>query len=250
MAARVAAKLGYTNVKVFQAGIPAWAGGGNVLLTTTDFVDKRMGFIVLVDTRGPQEAEKGYIQGAVAIRLEDIVREKNQFPVDRKAYIVLYSQDTNLSNQAPVVKEILSWGYKHVYVLDGGYKGWLAKDGALQKGKVLTKIYYLPRPHPGEIVGDEFMNVVRSKPADKLILDVRTVQEASMGTIEGAVNIPVDDLQGRLAELPKDREIITHCRTGLRAEMAYSILRNGGYKARFLNDKVAIIEDRLYCCYK
>jgi rhodanese-related sulfurtransferase len=134
--------------------------------------------------------------------------------------------------------------------LDGGYKGWLAKDGAIQKGKVLTKIYYLPRPHPGEIVGDEFMNVVRSKPADKLILDVRTVQEASMGTIEGAVNIPVDDLQGRLAELPKDREIITHCRTGLRAEMAYSILRNGGYKARFLNDKVAIIEDRLYCCYK
>ena len=97
MAARVAAKLGYTNIKVFQAGIPAWAGNGNFLLTTTEFVDKRMGFIVLVDTRGPQEAEPGYIQGAVAIRLEDIVREKNQFPVDRKAYIVLYSQDTNLS---------------------------------------------------------------------------------------------------------------------------------------------------------
>jgi rhodanese-related sulfurtransferase len=71
-----------------------------------------------------------------------------------------------------------------------------------------------------------------------------------MGTIEGAKNIPVDELQGRLVELPKNKEIITHCRTGLRAEMAYSILRNGGYKARFLNDKVAIIEDRLYCCYK
>ena len=71
-----------------------------------------------------------------------------------------------------------------------------------------------------------------------------------MGTIDGAMNIPVDELQGRLAEVPKDKEIITHCRTGLRAEMAYSILRNGGYKARFLNDKVAIIENNLYCCYK
>jgi rhodanese-related sulfurtransferase len=248
MAARVAAKLGYTNIKVFHAGIPAWAGAGNVTLTTTDFVDKRMGYIVLVDTRGPEAAEKGHIQGAVAIRLADLVREKYQFPVDRKAYIVLYSQDTNLSGQAPVVKEILSWGYKHVYILDGGYAGWLKKDGAIQKGLVRTKIYYLPRPHPGEIVGDEFMNVVNSKPADKLILDVRTQTEAAMGMIDGAMNIPVDELQGRLVELPKDREIITHCRTGLRAEMAYSILRNGGYKARFLNDKVAVIEDNLYCC--
>ena len=250
MAARVAAKLGYTNIKVFHVGVPAWASNGNVLLTTDEFVNKRMGFIVLVDTRGPKAAEKGHIQGAVAIRLEDIVREKHQFPVDRKAYIVLYSEDTNFSGQAPVVKEILSWGYKHVFILDGGYKDWLAKDGGIQKGMVRTKIFYLPRPHPGEIVGDEFMNIVTSNPKDKQILDVRTQTEAAMGMIDGAINIPVDELQGRLAEVPKGKEIITHCRTGLRAEMAYSILRNGGYKARFLNDKVAITDDKLYCCFK
>ena len=71
-----------------------------------------------------------------------------------------------------------------------------------------------------------------------------------MGTIPGAVNIPVDEIQVRLVELPKDKEIITHCRTGLRAEMGYSILRNNGYKTRFLNDKVAVIEEKLYCCFK
>jgi hypothetical protein len=32
--------------------------------------------------------------------------------------------------------------------------------------------------------------------------------------------------------------------------MGYTILRNGGFKTRFLNDKVAIIEDKMYCCYK
>ena len=250
MAARVAAKLGYTNIRVFHAGVPAWAGAGHVLLTTNEFVKTRMGFIVLVDARGPDAAEKGHIQGAVAIRLEDIVREKNQFPVDRKAYIVFYSQDTNLSGLAPVVKEVSSWGYKHVFILDGGYDGWLKEDGAIQKAQVRTQIFYLPRPHPGEIVGDEFMNVVNSKPKDKIILDVRTPTETAMGTIEGAKNIPVDELQGRLAELPKDKEIITHCRTGLRAEMAYTILRNGGFKARFLNDKVTVIENDLYCCFK
>lgn len=250
MAARVEAKLGYTHIKVFHAGAPAWAATGPVLLATDAFVKKRMGFIVLIDTRGPDAAEKGHIQGAVAIPLEDVIREKNQFPVDRKAYIVLYSQDTNLARLAPVVKEIIGWGYKHVMVLDGGCSGWLKKDGPIQKGMVRTQIFYLPRPHPGEIVGDEFMNIVKSKPKDKLILDVRTPTETAMGMIEGAVNIPVDELQSRLKELPKDKEIITHCRTGLRAEMAYTILRNAGFKTRFLNDKVAIIENKLYCCFK
>ena len=250
MAARVAAKRGYTNIKVFHAGLPAWASAGNIVLTTDAFVKKRMGFIVLIDTRGPEVAKKGYIQGAVAIRLTDIPGEKNQFPVDRKAYIVLYSQNTDQAALAPVVKDITKWGYKHVYILDGGYDGWVKNDGGIQKDKVLTKIYYLPRPHPGEIVGDEFMNIVNTKPEEVIILDVRTKEEAAMGTIPGAVNIPVDEIQVRLTELPKDKEIVTHCRTGLRAEMGYSILRNNGYKTRFLNDKVAVIEEKLYCCFK
>lgn len=250
MAARVAAKRGYTNIKVFHAGLPAWAAAGNIVLTTDEFVNKRMGFIVLIDTRGPEVAKKGYIQGAVAIRLNDIPMERNQFPVDRKAYIVLYSQNTDQAALAPVVKDITKWGYKHVYILDGGYDGWVKNDGGIQKDRVLTKIYYLPRPHPGEIVGDEFMNIVNTKPDDVIILDVRTKEEAAMGTIPGAVNIPVDEIQTRLAELPDDKEIITHCKTGLRAEMGYSILRNNGYKTRFLNDKVAIVEEQLYCCFK
>jgi len=250
MAARLAAKQGYTNVRVYHAGVPAWARAGNLLLTTDDFVKKRMGFIVLIDTRGPEAAEKGHIQGAVAIRLKDVVREKNQFPLDRRAHLVLYSEKTGTADLASVVKKISSWGYKHVFVLDGGYEGWIKSNGGIQKGLVRTKIFYIPRPHPGEIVGDEFMNIVETKPADVLILDVRTPSETTAGVIEGAVNIPVDDLQGRLKELPKDKEIIAHCRTGLRAEMAYTILRNAGYKTRFLNDKVSVINDKLYCCFK
>lgn len=250
MAARLAAKSGYTNIKVYHAGLPAWAKAGNLLLTTDDFVQKRMGFIVLIDTRGPEAAKKGHIQGAVAIPLQDVIKEKNQFPLDRKAHLVLYAENTDMAGLAPLVKEISGWGYRHIYVLDGGYKGWIKNDGGIQKGLVRTKIFYIPRPHPGEIVGDEFMNIVETKSGDVIILDVRTPAEAAGGMIEGAVNIPVDDLQGRLKELPKNKEIITHCRTGLRAEMAYTILRNSGFKTRFLNDKVALINDKLYCCFK
>ncbi len=203
MAARMAEKYGYKNIKVYHAGVPAWSQAGNILLTTYDFVSTRLGYIVTIDTRAPDAAEKGHIQGAVAIRLEDVAREKNQFPLDRKAYIVFYDQETNMEGLAPVVKEVARWGYNNLYVFNGGYSGWLKKNGLTQSGMVRTQIFYLPRPHPGEIVGDEFMNIVNNKPQDKLILDVRTQAEAALGMIEGAVNIPVDELQGRLKELPE-----------------------------------------------
>jgi len=250
MAARLAEKNGYTNVKVFHAGMPAWTDSGNPVITTPQFVNDRMGYIVVIDTRGVEAAKKGYIQGAVAIQLDQVVNEKDQFPLDRKAYIIFYSDDTDMDKIAPVVKEVSTWGYKRLFILDGGYKGWLASNNPIQKDMVRTKIFYLPRPHPGEITGDEFMNIVNNQPPNKLILDVRTQVEASGGMLPGAVNIPVDQLQGRVGELPKDKEIITHCRTGLRAEMAYNILRNAKLNARFLNDKVEILENKVFCCFK
>jgi rhodanese-related sulfurtransferase len=250
MAARLAEKQGYTNVKVFHAGIPAWRKQGNPVLTTTDFVNDRLGYIVLVDTRGMEAAKKGYIQGAVAIPSAEIVKEREQFPLDRKAYIVFYAEETGMDQLAPIVKEVSTWGYQRLLILDGGYKGWIAANGPIQKDVVRTKIFYLPRPHPGEITGDEFMNIVRNKPEGKLILDVRTDAETAGGMIPGAMGIPVDELQSRLSELPTDKEIIAHCRSGLRAEMAYNILRNAKHNARFLNDKVETLENRIFCCFK
>ena len=94
------------------------------------------------------------------------------------------------------------------------------------------------------------MNIVKSEPEDKVILDVRTVDESIEGKIEWAKNIPLDDLQAKLGELPKGKEIIIHCGTGMRAQMAHSVLKNAGYKSRFLNDKLAFIEKRPICCFK
>ncbi|CAB1080398.1 hypothetical protein D1AOALGA4SA_8080 [Olavius algarvensis Delta 1 endosymbiont] len=94
------------------------------------------------------------------------------------------------------------------------------------------------------------MNIVNGQPEDKVILDVRTADEAAEGQIDWAVNIPLDDLQSNLDQLSKGKEIIVHCGTGMRAQMAYSTLTNAGYKSRFLNDKVAFIKKQPICCFK
>lgn len=70
---------------------------------------------------------------------------------------------------------------------------------------------------------------VPSLPADAVKIDVRTPAEYELGTIPGFVNIPVDELRGRLAELPKDRLIVVTCAIGLRGYLAYRILKQHGF---------------------
>lgn len=70
---------------------------------------------------------------------------------------------------------------------------------------------------------------------EQFLLDVRNPGELEkLGTIPGAINIPVDSLRNRLNELPKDKEIVVLCQVGLRGNVAYRQLVNNGFKARNL----------------
>ena len=66
---------------------------------------------------------------------------------------------------------------------------------------------------------------------DDFILDVRTPGEFARGSVPNAINIPVDDLRGRLDDLPKDRTIHAYCGVGLRSYIACRILEQNGFDA-------------------
>ncbi|MBZ9686495.1 CoA-disulfide reductase [Clostridium estertheticum] len=78
---------------------------------------------------------------------------------------------------------------------------------------------------------DEFMAYDK---ANTIILDVRTDMEFSNGHIEGAINIPVDDLRERIGELDKNKEILEYCQVGLRGYVAARILQQKGFKVKNL----------------
>lgn len=65
--------------------------------------------------------------------------------------------------------------------------------------------------------------------APPLILDVRTDQERRTGRIAGSLHIPLHELRGRLAELPKDRPIVVHCQGGYRSSAACGLLEAAGF---------------------
>ncbi len=64
--------------------------------------------------------------------------------------------------------------------------------------------------------------------------------------IKGAINIPANEIKDRVNEIPKDKEIIivVHCASGVRAEMAYNILKERGFEnVKFLNANIKIQKD-------
>jgi NADPH-dependent 2,4-dienoyl-CoA reductase/sulfur reductase-like enzyme/rhodanese-related sulfurtransferase len=67
-----------------------------------------------------------------------------------------------------------------------------------------------------------------------VVLDVRGTGERAAGAIPGSIHIPLDELRSRLAELPRDREIVVHCAGGQRSYYAARILAQNGFKVRNL----------------
>jgi len=64
-----------------------------------------------------------------------------------------------------------------------------------------------------------------------LLLDVRTDAEFLAGHHPDSINIPLQVLETRLAELDKSQKIVTVCRSGARSGQAASILKNNGFDA-------------------
>ena len=63
-----------------------------------------------------------------------------------------------------------------------------------------------------------------------VILDVRNLGEYEASHLRGSLNIPVDELRFRLDEVPRDRPLIVHCRSGFRSYLALRILKQNGFE--------------------
>lgn len=63
-----------------------------------------------------------------------------------------------------------------------------------------------------------------------MLIDTRTAEEFSFGTIPGAINIPLDELREHLSEIPTNRPVVVFCAVGLRGYLALRILMGKGYR--------------------
>jgi rhodanese-related sulfurtransferase/DNA-binding MarR family transcriptional regulator len=106
------------------------------------------------------------------------------------------------------------------------------------------------RAEVGKIIADYFHRLDQLEPVSRkdlarrlkartaIVLDVRPEDEFALGHVSGALNIPMDELKRRLAELPKDQEIVAYCRGAycVLSFEAVALLRKHGFLVRRLEE--------------
>lgn len=244
---RKAEKMGFTNLRVYREGMPDWQTRNYGVLTSqflkSAYIDKDIPH-VLIDARTAESAASGHIKGAVSVPAAQLKAALSALPEARlKAPIIVYDGRGGGEAKA-AASALVAAGQQNVLVLQGGLLGWQGAGMALESGvPAATKIAYTPKPRAGSVSAEEFTRLARSTPTDVLILDVRNPDEANVGMIKGAMLIPDEELAARMAEVPKNKRILTHCLTGIRAEMAYHKLKDAGYNVVFLNADIDVSKD-------
>jgi rhodanese-related sulfurtransferase len=99
-----------------------------------------------------------------------------------------------------------------------------------------VRMYYTSKDELEPVAAGELLE--RARKGLVTVLDVRPAAEFAAGHVPGAVNIPIDELERRLSELPRRKEVVAYCRGPfcLMSFEAVQLLRRVGLKARRLKD--------------
>jgi rhodanese-related sulfurtransferase len=111
----------------------------------------------------------------------------------------------------------------------------VARDRLAEVERV-TRLYLTSRDELAPVTRQELRKLVREGLVT--VIDARPREEYEAGHIPGALSIPVAELRRRLAEVPKDREVIAYCRGAycVYSLEAVTLLRKHGYRARRAED--------------
>ncbi|RSK26203.1 hypothetical protein EJF36_04645 [Bacillus sp. HMF5848] len=261
--AEKAQKLGYSNVKVYQEGIPAWTKAGHYLTVTAPYVknlileanvtrEDKAPFVIL-DARPYKKYFEAHIPNSVFAD-DTLFLQKflGTAPSDKSIEIIVYCGGFSCHKSHVVAEELGIEGYSNVKVYSGGLPDWKsqglptfgisASEGSFNVSEGQVDRALTPEQFVGKLAtGNVF------------VLDVRTENEVRNGAIKGSVNIPDSvihaDPAAIVSKLPSDKNavILIHCATGARAAGVANKVADLGYQNTFyLNNAITIGADGSY----
>lgn len=249
-----AEKLGYTNVKVFSAGYPAWVKDGNVAAVSTEYVKKLVdtgGKAVIVDSRPKaRKYDKGHIPGALSIPDREFDQHVAQLPADKATPLVFYCGGYKCTLSGKSAKKAMDLGYTNVKTYSAGFPAWKSAYGpdAVSTGAAPAALAIKAGGDEGTIAIDSFKKLVDENPQSIMLVDVREPAVYKQGSFKTAVNIPIDVLEKKIDSLPSDKPIVFFCNSGGLAGEAYDMVKMlaGDLKVYFLEAEVGFNKDGSY----
>jgi rhodanese-related sulfurtransferase len=254
-ALKIAKEAGYTNVKAYVDGFPAWKEDVYPAHVNAEWVEQNLDVHhVIIDVR---ENPSHSIKGAVHMPLSELVSmhekwnsekvsagKRMMFDLrDKKAPIIIVAESDDSDNAIEAFEVLTYWSYKNVVILKEGIQGWANAQRPMDNSAPVSELVYEKKLAPGAVEEDVFVKAATEGSA--LIIDVRNPNEVEQGAIQGSINIPLADLDKHLAQVPKEGLVILHCAAGARASLAYTLLTKHGYtNAKFLNDSfMGVVND-------
>ena len=165
----------------------------------------------VLDVRDPAEYAKGHLAGSINIGLGGQYATWAGTVLDRAKPIVIIAEPGREQEAALRLGRI---GFDHV-------KGFLRGGMAALTGR--QDLVWPTERVSAPMVAEELASA-----NPPLVLDIRNPREWATKHIDGSVNIPLNHLQERIAEIPRDRRIAVHCAGGYRSSIAVSILHQYG----------------------
>jgi len=229
------------------AELPADAGYGTVKPATLneELADKAP---FLLDVREAAEVEKdGYIEGAVNIPVREVLANLDKLPATDQPTVIYCASGHRGGMMLSALKLL---GYTNVRNLAGGLGAWMKANLTVVTGSMPAAPVAISSPIISDqplfemlngfftAMPDDFYAVKSDKLAEELtgttpptIVDIRTAEEfAKDGYIEGAVNVPMQEIFNNLDKLPaRDAPIIVNCVSGHRGSVVAMGLRLIGY---------------------
>jgi rhodanese-related sulfurtransferase len=221
--AYAAEALGYTNVKVYAAGFPDFKKNAPYYSIGLENLNARISAgekYMLIDARPYKKFLDGAIPSAIGIPEKDFADKRGLLPIDKVETTLVYycgGYACALSHKSAVKARYL--GYKNVVVAEAGYPGWKemfgGADTAVKAGEA-----------EGAVDTEWFLKTIKENPEAILLIDVRDPEEYAAGHFPSAVNMPVNMVEKKAAEIPTDKPIVFSCATGARAGEAFYLFKD------------------------
>jgi glyoxylase-like metal-dependent hydrolase (beta-lactamase superfamily II)/rhodanese-related sulfurtransferase len=166
---------------------------------------------LILDTRSPEDFSKGFIPNSINIGLDgSFANWVGEMIPDIKQEILLIAEP---GREKEAVIRLSRVGYDFaVGYLEGGFESW---TNSQKEVDVVNRIS-----------ATELENIYATHP---ILIDVRRNSEFESEHVKGAVNIPLNEINEHLAEIPKDTKFYLYCAGGYRSMIAASILKARGW---------------------
>jgi len=254
-----AEKLGYTNIKVYPAGMPDWKEkGGPVSVSAAHIkklIDEKAAY-ALIDARPKRVAEKGMIPTAINISDTDFDKQIDKLPADKATQLIYYCGGLECVLSDKSADKAKKLGYANVATYPEGYPEWEKLFGAAPAavapaagvGGQVASAALVAGKEKGSVTNESFEKVWKENPGSIMLVDVRDAKEFAAGTIKGAISLPINDLEKKADTLPTDKPVVFICGTGARSGEAYDTVKllRDEVKAFFIDATIKFNGDGTY----